>query len=273
MGKVLINKWNGGVSIDTRPQTTNENSEARNFDIWSDNSKLTAIRQNTLDTNQSGNQDCYVHDAVKRSDGKFIGWGQTSSVSTAPRFYRKNSDDITSYWRQSSVAGSGIPYYNGAVSYKTNVYGLSGQSGGGNALLYRYDGDATITSIGTISDYASTVPKMIVHPQDNVLYIGVNKTIAKYDGTTFTASAITLPYQIYSICDYGSYLAIGCQTATGGKIYLWGRDTSLTTLQEVIEVDRGQLFVIENLGGVLYSVSTSNGAESNYSGGFPTLIS
>ena len=57
------------------------------------------------------------------------------------------------------------------------------------------------------------------------------------------------------MCEYGTYIALACQTPTGGIIYLWGRDTSLTTFQDVIKVDNGKLQIIENIDGYLVAVT------------------
>lgn len=50
-------------------------------------------------------------------------------------------------------------------------------------------------------------------------------------------------------------MAIACQAPEGGVIYLWGRDTSLTTLQDIIKVDNGKLQIIENLDGYLVAIT------------------
>lgn len=260
MAKVLINRWDGGVSLSERPQTVNEQNASQGFDIFRDSFKLTKIDNLTVNELAAGasvtSGECPVFDATKRaSDGRIIGVGQTSgSGSTAFRFYRKDSS-ITGTWQQNSSSGNGVTFYNAyAVLYKDVQYGYYTQSS--ESRLYRYDSDSAMTLIGTTADYHSAItPKPVVHSQDNILYMATNKTVSKYDGTTFTASAVTLPYYVSSMCEYGTYLAIACQAPEGGIIYLWGRDTSLTTLQDVIKVDNGKLQIIENLDGYLVAIT------------------
>lgn len=277
MSKVLINRFDGGLSQSERPQTINEQSASGGFDIFSDPFLLKKI--DSLNTNElaSGGSvtagECPVYDATKRaSDGRIIGVGVRSSANTTFYFYRKDSS-ITGNWQQNSAAASNVSNANAyAVLYKDNQYGYVLSTS--DARLYRYDSDAAMTLIGTTADYTSICPKPVVHSQDNILYMASNKTVSKYDGTTFTASAITLPYYISSMCEYGTYLAIACQAPEGGLIYLWGRDTSLSTLQDVIKVDNGKLQIIENLDGYLTSVTETPydpGGVIATSGSFKTI--
>jgi hypothetical protein len=260
MGKVLINRFDGGLALGERPQTINEQSASQGYNIFVDPFKLKKIDNLTVNETASGasvtSGECPVFDATKRaSDGRIIGVGQTTgSGSTTFRFYRKDSS-ITGNWVQNSSAGSSITNYNAyAVLYKDVQYGYYTQSS--ESRLYRYDSDSAMTLIGTTADFHSSItPRPVVHSQDNILYMATNKTVSKYDGTTFTASALTLPYYISSMCEYGTYLAIACQAPEGGVIYLWGRDTSLTTLQDVIKVDNGKLQIIENLDGYLVAIT------------------
>lgn len=260
MAKVLINRWDGGVSLSERPQTVNEQSSSQGFDIFKDSFKLTKIDNQTVNETASGASvttgECPIYDATKRaSDGRIIGVGQTSgSGSTSFRFYRKDSS-ITGTWQQNSAVANGIINWNAyAILYKDVQYGYYTQTS--ESRLYRYDSDSAHTLIGTTADaHGSITPRPVVHSQDNNLYMGSNKTISKFDGTTFTASAITLPYYISSMCEFGTYLAIACQSPEGGVIYLWGRDTTLTTLQDVIKVDNGKLQIIENLDGYLVAIT------------------
>lgn len=260
MTKVLINRFDGGLALSERPISVNEQSASAGFNIFLDPYKLKKIDNLTTNETASGASvttgECPVFDATKRaSDGRIIGVGQTSgSGSTAFRFYRKDTS-ITGNWVQNSASANGITNYNAyAVLYKDVQYGYYTQSS--ESRLYRYDSDSAMTLIGTTADYHSSItPRPVVHSQDNILYMATNKTVSKYDGTTFKDSAITLPYYISSICEYGSYLAIACQAPEGGVIYLWGRDTSITTLQDVIKVDNGKLQIIENLDGYLVSIS------------------
>lgn len=282
MAKVIINQFDGGVALSARPVTLNEQASDNTggFDIFFDPNKLTKLETPTVNEGASGASvvagECYVLDANKRaSDGRIIGVGRRSSSNADFRFYRKDTS-ITGNWTQNTVATASVAANNAfAVLYKDVQYGYF--MGTADSRLYQYVDDSTVTLKGTTADYHTTIcPRPVVHSQDNVLYMAANKTVSKFDGTTFTASAITLPFYISSMCEYGNYLAIACQSPEGGVIYLWGRDTTLTTLQDVIKVDNGKLQIIENLDGNLISVSETpydpNSGAIAIAGTFKTIV-
>lgn len=270
MVKVIINRWDGGVAQSERPQTINEHADTNDtfptsnggFNVFADPFKLTKLTAPTVNETASGASvtagECPIFDAVKRgTDGMIIGYGATSaSGSILARFYRKDST-ITGSWIQNSASGDGIVIGSGAycVLYKDLFYGYSTSSLLPGATLYRYDTDSSQTLIDTISSYYDgPLPKPVVHSQDKKIYYASNKTVKVYDGTT-ASSGITTDFPIHSMCEYGTYLAIACQTPKGGIVYLWGRDTSLTTFQDVIQVDNGKLQIIDNLDGYLVAIT------------------
>lgn len=270
MAKVILKRWDGGVAQSERPETINEHSDNNDtfptnnggFNIFADPFKLTKLTSPTVNETASGasvtSGECPVFDAVKRgTDGMIVGYGATSfSSTTTARFYRKDTS-ITGNWVQNTQAGNGIDMAMGAhcILYKDLFFGISSNAFASEVRLYKYVSDSSQTLIDTFADYAVTnLPKPVVHSQDKKLYYASNKTIRVYDGTTVSAG-ITTDYPIISMCEYGTYLAIACQTPKGGIIYLWGRDTSLTTFQDVIQVDNGKLQIIENLDGYLVAVT------------------
>lgn len=270
MAKVVIKRWDGGVAQSERPETINEHANNNDtfpvsnggFNVFADSFKLTKLTSPTVNETASGASvtagECPIFDAVKRgTDGMIVGYGMTSfSGSSSARFYRKDSS-ITGSWTQNSTSGNGIDNYAGAhcVLYKDLFFGFSSSTFANESRLYKYVTDSSQTLIDTISDYSrETCPKPVVHSQDKKLYYASNKTVKTYDGTTASAG-ITTDYPIISMCEYGTYLAIACQTPKGGIIYLWGRDTSLATFQDVIQVDNGKLQIIENIDGYLVAVT------------------
>lgn len=255
---VIINRWDGGIPTSERPHTINQQSNSLGFDIFKDKHKLVKLQSSTFDTASGGSSstnEAVVCDAIKRdTDGLLIGAGYTNASNYAFRFWRKNSD-MTGYWQQNSVSGASAQNFGIYCNlYKGSFYGFVGTSSTGT--LYRYDSDSAMTTIGSISDANTNyTPKPIVHSQDNILYMVNNKTVGKYDGTTFNASAFTLPYPCFAMWEFGTYVAFLIQTPFGCKIALWGRDTSLTTLQDIIDVDNGKGLVLAMLDGYLVTVS------------------
>ena len=93
--------------------------------------------------------------------------------------------------------------------YKEASYALI-YNGSGTYTLYKHASSGTASSIGNISTSSGFYSRPFVHPEDNILYIVIGNTIAKYDGTTFSTHTTILPsgFDTVSVTDYGSYLAI-----------------------------------------------------------------
>jgi len=259
MSLVEITRLDGGQDKNERSETINQATESMGFDIFNDTNKLTRLLTPTVFEGAFGPSvtagECAVFDATKRmSDGRVIGVGVTGSTSSIFRFYRKDGT-ITGNWAQHSVAGGSVSNQNVyAILYKDAQYGVASLSS--VTRLYRYDTDSAMTIIGDVADSdAIVLAKPLVHSQDDILYVPGSRTIGKYDGTTFIASAIVLPYLITSICEYQNYIAILCQSPAGGVIYWWGRDTSLATLQNTFPLDGGAGRILENIDGYLVGVS------------------
>lgn len=272
MTKVIVNEFDGGLADTKYPVEKNVAADMFHCDIFSDRKLLKNLRKNEKDTvsggAHSGTENVYAWDGARRSDGVMLAIGHTSSVSTTARFLRKNSNDVTSYWQQSTVTCGNTPYYNGGILYKDNFYCLS--YSGSSHSLYRYDGDSTATSVvssfteSNVGGYGNIIPKPIVHPLDNKLYMAIGKTIFVWDGSagTVTTASFTTPYQIIGCTYYGTYLAVACIKGDGKSIvYLWGRDTTVTTAQDSVEFGDDKICFIANLNGLLTGVSSrSSGA-------------
>ncbi len=279
MAKVSIKRWDGGVAQSERPETINEHSNNNDtfpgsnggFNVFADPFKLTKLTSPTVNETASGasvtSGECPVTDAVKReTDGKIIGVGATSaSGSSLFRFYRKDST-ITGAWQQNSDTTSSLgalvspgtgPY---AVLFKNNFYGFVTNVVSAVSRLYLYNSDSSQTLVGTISDYSldyKTV-KPVVHSQDKILYMAAGKTIASLTGatstTTWNGSAFTTQYEITSICEFGTYLAVLMQSPEGAIIGLWDRSNS-TLFSDTFKVDSGYGGIIENIDGYLTTVT------------------
>lgn len=286
--KIICNRFDGGVAQSERPETLNEHANNNDtfpgqnggFNVFADPFKLTKLPNPSVNETASGaavvSGECPVFDAVKRgTDGMIVGYGATSfSGSSLARFYRKDTS-ITGNWVQNSTTGNGVNSSEGAycVLYKDSFFGYSTNSVAVESRLYKYVSDSSQTLIDTLADYAAgSLPKPVVHSQDKKLYYAANKTVRVYDGITPSAG-ITTDYPIISMCEYGTYLALACQTPKGGVIYLWGRDTSLTTFQDVIQVDNGKLQIIENIDGYLVAVTQTPYSPFSASSAIPVVYS
>jgi len=265
--KIICNQFDGGIAESRYDKRPNVALDMYHFDSLSDPYALKNHPANQKDTvsggTNSGTENVYLYDACPRSNGSYIGLGINSNgASTIPKFYRKNSNDLNSYWAQSVIDAAPstayTPYYNGAFAFQTYVYGVTYTSSGATVSIYRYEGDANATAMGTFAPTtaSTTMARVTVHSQDAVAYLGVGKTITKFTGTTITANVLTLPYTILATAEYNQYLAILCVTDTGkGIVYLWGRDTSITTLQELYLSGDDTPKTMMNINGILVVIS------------------
>lgn len=272
MTVVKINTFDGGLAQDTRTFAINQNTTSVNFDIFNDGHYMTPYVDQIAETMVSGTTTDFALTDVDMitvaGTASMVALGQENSGSAKPTFFRKNSTtDVTSSW-QLYATGTGTKLTQSLVVYKDNAYCLA-LDGASNFTLQKFDGVSTVTTIGTLAGaFTSAYPRPFVHPLDNVMYSAVSNIISRYDGTTFTATAFTLPSNkvVVSMCDYGQYLAILCRhknNSANSTIYLWGRDTSLTTLQGSIDLGAVQGNIIENLNNVLIVVCTMSSA-GNY---------
>lgn len=147
-----------------------------------------------------------------------------------------------------------------------------------NNILVASALSGTGTSAATQALTFSTIGQGLVHPKDQNLYFPYRTSSAQYIGKispnatpfgTYNATALSLPFQYRAYCLswYGNYLAIPQTTVAGttqesSVVYLWGRDTSLTTVDEVIPWGNGLLKILNNLGGMLIGVSVAASTDS-----------
>lgn len=265
MAVVAINTFNGGQAEDYRTFSTNQQTTSTNFDVLTDPHYLSPYRDQIAESSMSGVITDYAItdvDAIPFAGSNFlVALGRESLVSNKPEFFLKNSSsDISAAWNLKAVGLNNV-VQGSLVVYKDFAYCLGDT---GTAInLQKYDSNVTVSTIGASTGYGSPVGRPFVHPEDNILYYGAGNIVSKYDGTTHTPAALTLPNNkvIVSICNYGAYLAIACRPKNGlgsSTCYLWGRDTSLNTVQASLDLGPTQVNFAENIGNVLYFVSSLN---------------
>lgn len=258
MAKAIQNKWNGGIAQDIRTHNTSECESSTGFDIYTDQYSMRALPDQVAESGSIS-----ITDVVPinfSGTNKLVGWGKVSSVDSSASFFTK-STSISTAWVQivsTSGGGNASPAPGTLIEYKGDAYAITRQPN-----LIKFTSGTTFTVVGTTgsqnADYF--VAKPFVHPEDNIMYIASTSTIATYDGTTLTTNVLVLPtkWVITSLTSYGGYLAIACKPVTGnGKsvVFLWGRDTSLTTLQGVIEWGDEALEILENYNENLIGISS-----------------
>ena len=294
MTKVILNNFNGGIAEDEREFKTNTFAVAKNIDIKASPNKIFPYVGTTT---QGQNTNTYSSGAVitTLSDGtqRLSFLGASDNTNYYPRFYGKSDTSITS-----AVVGyiNGDPTTTGykvafgtLISYKNKLICMGYSST--DVKMYSYDGaTTTFATVGTISAYPTNIaipniPKPFRHPADDILYAAAGNVVAVNNNGSFTAAGLTLPSDcwITSLTEYGSYLAIATAPRNPGersRVFLWGRDTSQTTVSEILDFGQGDLKVLENIDGALVGIVISNSDFSVtpqlkmyvYSGGSPELV-
>lgn len=264
MGKIFeqkINNFSGGLSEDKRIQVANKYSVTKHFDAFSFPHKLVP-RFKTVDNNgtlpnRTKTITRFLY-APYLSAGAFrlYGYGVVTGT-TKPAVYMLDVDSgsalSTLDWtapagNESGTAGRNLNVF---FYYKNYIYMWDAGTG-----LVRFDTTAVQAFNDIYFPVAYTnVIQPVHHPSDDIAYFFHDNIILKIDNTTLTDNVLVLPtnLKITSACAYGNYLAIGCVTlGTANQksiVYLWDRDSSLTTLTERIDFGEGNiqhLFVLDN---------------------------
>lgn len=260
------------------------------FDVLSDPTRMdpTPDMANDLftDLNPATQQICKILPANNAANDATVQYG-LGVVAGAPRIYIKNSPITT--WLELSATpaqGDGTRQENLFVEYQGRIYfahntGIQSYSISANT----YDTGMAGTLSVTLSQ--SDIFQGLVHSKDDVLYIpyttissGVTSAfIASKNGSgAFNITALTLPKNVVpiSICEYGNYLAIACRPkqvqSQKSVVYLWDRDSSLSTLSEKIDFGLERLEFIEELGGGIVGVSSYANTSSEVITVKPKLI-
>lgn len=137
--------------------------------------------------------------------------------------------------------------------------------------IYYWEGGITLARFGPLSGnrainiYQSItytdLAEPVHHPADDIAYFFHDNDVAKLNNTTFTDNALTLPtnLKIVSATAYGNYLAIACAGIVSGQIgnsivFLWDRDSSLTTISHKYDLGEGDVKILANVGGELVAI-------------------
>jgi hypothetical protein len=272
MGKVfeqILKPSDLGMTNSIRSLNTRFARVIKNFDILTDPTKITPYRDMATDTGAgSAVKLCkYLVARTQASDTAVYqyGLGVKNSTDYAKIYYRTLP---VGTWDALATAEDTVNRSEDVfIEYKDIIYGWS-RVDGSNARVWSYNiVTDTFTSTARSLTSATSVVQGLVHSKDDILYLPYNNVVAKYDGSSWTDAARTLPTDqvITSICEYGNYLAIACKPKrAGGKstVYLWDRDTSVVEMSEKIDWGAEELELIEELDGYIVGVSVLN----NYTG-------
>ena len=274
MGKIntqFIRDFSGGMTNDLRTSDLRYSKLIKGFDAHSLRHKLTPFK-----TSESGNTNgdtdrmrAFCIALLTGTTYALYGLGRISGASERAEVnYKKltlgSAEDLDDAdWTATSNQQSGTgtsTNYNLFVYYQ-RVGLIFGARDGTNLWAYDPDGSTAFNDDATGTGLTYTnIAQGLVHSKDDILYIPYDNIIAINNNGSWNKTALTLPtnLRINSICEYGNYLAIGCQPVSGfGKsvVFLWDRDATLSTVSESIDWGEGNLFILEEVDGYLIGIS------------------
>ncbi len=268
----IVNDFTLGITDDPRLNDKGLSQVVTNFDIFTNRRRMIPYLESESGDNAASTSQKKAFDIgyyTPGSDWRLFALGVQSGNARAEILMKSlsvggSADLRDDTWANPSVnqSGSGTTSFNLFVYYKTTgkFYGAKAFT---TIWAFTPDGSTAFDDSAHSLSYTN-IAQGIVHSKDDILYIPYDNKIASNNNGSWTDAALTVPskYKIVSICEYGSYLAVGCAPLSGtgkSRVFLWDRDSSLTTLTESIDWDEGNLTVLEELEGFLIGISITGG--------------
>lgn len=255
-------RFDGGVTNDLRADGSNVASVIKHFDPRTRSHRLNPYRSYE-DGDSSSSTQKIINFLVVGST--IYGLGVASGTARVKVYTKTDLSNATWTTPANGESASRTKKDEVFVYYRKTgkIYGLHG---GDQAWSFKTDGSAFAETAQAIA--YTNAAQGLVHSKDDIYYQPYDNKIAKNDNDSWTVAALTLPSDmiITAICEYGNYLAIGCRSQqTGGRsrVYLWDRDSSLSTLSEIIDWGAGELYVLDEIEGMLVGISSLSGDSGN----------
>ena len=276
--EIKINRFDGGIVNDPRNPNENICRVVTNFDVTTNPRKMTPhYDSESGDSAASTSQKQNFCVALRTgSTYQLYSLGVKSGTGLAEVLYKglttgATTDLADNLWTNTNnnQASSGAASFGCFVYYKKTGYIYGGSAG---RYIWRYDPSGSGAWVDTHADLTSftTIAQGLVHSKDDILYIPYDNKIASNNNTNWTVAALTLPsnYKITSIYEDGNYLAIVCAPIKPGvensKLFLWDRDSTVTTLADSIDLGAEDATIGEKVDGVSFIISKSGGDSTRF---------
>ena len=262
MGKIFdikITDFSGGLSEDKRSQNASKFSITKHFDVFTYPHKI--VPRNKTQALTGADKTLKIFRtlyAPLAALTTYVMWGlgqTTPSGFGQPYTYNVN----TLVWDMWSGITGAVIDTRVFFYYKSFIYMFCGGS-----RLERLDVTASGPTLYQSVSYTD-LAKPILHPSDDCAYFFVDNKIYRINGTNWDGLVLTLPSDVKITCatPHGNYLAIGTTTlgslANKSVVYVWDRDSSLSTVSERIDFGSGVLRHLASLDGKLIGVVTDLG--------------
>ena len=260
--EVKLDRFDGGITSDGRDNSAGLVKMIKHFDVLTTPHTLIPFNSRTSGDVSSATQqmtDFFYYNSLVYGIGVDSGTSKTTVHKIAP------ADFAAATWSSMGNNASAAGTFVRGVWVEYQGYGF-GINSDGTVFRNSLSGAAwadTVTTIGSAIGAVGSIAGL-VHSKDDRLYLASANVIASVPSATGTwvASALTLParYLITSLCEYGNYLAIACKPKYAGNsvVFLWDRNSSVTTLSESIDWGYGNLQIIEQVEGELIGITIRN---------------
>ena len=195
-----------------------------------------------------------------------------SQVSTTPS------------WTAIATCTTGAKNENVFFEYKDDLYFW--QNGTVLSQLKDLHNDETPTLTEAYQTITYTnVAQPVHHKADDIAYFFQDNKVHTLNNTSWTLNVLTLPdnMKIVGGASYGNYLAIVCAPiemgTTNSVMYLWDRDSSLTTMSSKIDLGMGDtvhvsesedggVWITQRTSGISGTASLNNSVSIKYFNGY-----
>lgn len=269
----IIEDFTAGITDDPRRTDVGLSQFVSNFDIFSNKKRIIPYTDSESGDNASATSQKQAFDIgfwTPGPDWRLFSLGVKSGAGTAEVLMKTlgvgGSGDLgDATWNAPAANQSASGAVNFAlwIYYKTTgkFYGLKG---GNRVFSFTPDGSTVWNDNEQTLAYVNSA-QGIIHSKDDILYVPTDNVISTNNNGTWANAVLTLPADrvITSIDEWQDYIIIAAAplSAVGKTImYLWDRDTSLTTLSESYDGGEGVVKVVANLGGDILSIAIANTA-------------
>lgn len=277
MGKIIEtikNRFDGGMTDDLRSNIANKYALTKHFDAFSFPHKLVPYFETEAHESDSDGprKDYRITDFLYDYDlGKLHGLGQNPSTpGSGTGIYDVDIEqDADGPWH-SHINFILNDYISGCFAYyKDYIYFFAYT---GRLCRVKTDSDTIANPYQSI-DFES-VAQAVHHSADDCLYLFADNKIYRQNKDIWDGLILELPVnqKIIKACEYGNYLAIATVSKLSinckSTVYIWDRDSSLTTVSERMDLGIGKVVHMATLLGKLTVVQDMfiDGALSRYSG-------
>lgn len=266
-----IKNFSGGLLEDKRISSPSHFSLTKHFDAFTYPSKLVPYaKRETSNGLVSGvvtdlKLTRFIYAPTASGGSTFRLWALGDDGTGKVKIYKLDIDGSsnldTTFWTAATngTSSSGTRSENVLFYYKGIIYTISGTTN-----LNQFD---VAESTGWVDGYqtlgtTTNAIQPVYHPSDDCAYFFSDNIVYQLNNVTWSTS-LTLPsdMQIVTACPYGNYLAIGMTTKGSlnkrSIVFLWDRDSSITTLTERIDLGECDLKHLATLNGKLIAVTST----------------